>query len=80
GTALYVPVPVCVFEPGGVSQRAVRYGRVEQFYIRARLGLTSFLVNILIYGLQAASSALRAASPGLYWALRKRRIWRAMAR
>jgi putative colanic acid biosynthesis glycosyltransferase len=80
GTALYVPVPVCVFEPGGVSQRAVRRGRAEQFHIRERLGLASLPVNTLIYGLQAASSALRAAAPGLYWALRRRRIWRAMAR
>ncbi|MCB9978038.1 MAG: glycosyltransferase [Rhodospirillales bacterium] len=80
GPVLYVPRPICLFERGGLSQRALHVGRREQFHSRAALGLVSPLANRLIYGTQLAASLLKSAAPGLYWAFRARRSSRAMAR
>lgn len=86
GSALFIPGAICLFERGGLSQKAVRLGRQEQYKSRARQGLVCWPVNLGIYGLQAGASALRAAAPGLYWALRSfdgaglLRKWRAMVR
>lgn len=80
GAALYVPRPICLFECGGLSQRAVRTGRTEQFQSRAALRLVSPATNVFIYAIQTAASFLRACTPGLYWLLRTRRVSRAMAR
>ncbi|MCB9963695.1 MAG: glycosyltransferase [Rhodospirillales bacterium] len=62
--------PICLFEAGGLSQRAVTQGRREQFLIRRTLKLVSPPVNYLIYVLQSIVMALRQNAPQIYWLLR----------
>lgn len=70
GAQRRLPFPVCVFAPGGVSQRRARLGRVEQFRIRRELGVCALPVNTAIALAQTLLMALRRAAPGLYWRLR----------
>lgn len=69
---LYCPFPICDFEPGGLSQRNVRLGRIEQFRARAELKAVGLPANAAIYAGQSALMALRRAAPGLYWAIKRR--------
>lgn len=71
GVILYCPFPVCIFEPGGVSQTQVRYGRIEQFKIRRELESCGIHTNIAIYMGQASVLMFRRSLPGLYWRLKK---------
>ncbi len=70
-TCLYVPIPICVFRAGGISQKNVRLGRSEQFAIREKHGTVSRPKNALTYALQTVSWGFRACAPGLYWALKR---------
>lgn len=70
---LYLPFPVCVFEPGGISQKNARLGRREQFKIRDELKSCPPWQNIAIYLGQAALMALRQIFPKIYWFLKKLR-------
>lgn len=72
-SGLYVPVAVCVFEPGGLSQRQARAGRVEQWRIRRDLRACGELQNAMIFAAQTALMTLRRACPGLYWFLKRAR-------
>jgi putative colanic acid biosynthesis glycosyltransferase len=72
GSALYVPEPLCVFEPGGVSQQQAETGRREQFRARRDLGLAGPVRNRLIYAGQSFLWLLRKKYPALYWAVRSR--------
>ncbi|NBX65540.1 MAG: glycosyltransferase [Proteobacteria bacterium] len=67
-TVQYVPVAVCIFEEGGISQRRVKQGRDEQTAIRRELGINAPFIDIV----QFAASALKKLFPVLYWALRSR--------
>ena len=71
-TCLYLPVPVCVFRSGGISQKNVTLGRNEQFAIRQKQRATSLPQNVLTYALQTVSWGFRACAPGLYWRIRNR--------
>lgn len=62
----YLPLPVCVFESGGLSQKKPALGRGEQFMVRARLKIANPMANISIYLLQSAAWTLRSISPGFY--------------
>ncbi len=66
----YWPRPLCVFEPGGLSQRAPSQGRREQARIRSELGMASAMENFLVGARQSAAWRLRARFPGLYRRLR----------
>lgn len=70
---LYMPFPVCVFEPGGVSQTSAKAGRREQFRSRAKLRLCSPVENLTIYAAQTVLWTFRTAFPRLYWALKSSR-------
>jgi putative colanic acid biosynthesis glycosyltransferase len=70
---LYCPFPVCIFEPGGVSQQLVTLGRKEQFLARRELEACNIAVNAATYGGQAAAMTVRRAYPRLYWFLRNLR-------
>lgn len=70
-TIARVNFPVCVFEPGGLSQRESLRGRGEQFALRARRGCPA-IKNGMIFTLQSGLWALRAAVPELYWHLKAR--------
>ncbi|GJL86154.1 MAG: glycosyl transferase [Micavibrio sp.] len=63
---LYCKYPVCVFEPGGVSQRKALQGRAEQFQIRKNLG-TKDSVNAAVFVAQTIAWNFRKIFPSLYW-------------
>lgn len=67
----YCPFPICVFEPGGVSQTAARTGRIEQFCIREELDTCPRHLNAALYLAQTVWLALRRAMPGVYWAIKR---------
>ncbi len=69
--ALYIPIPACVFESGGVSQQNPVTGRKEQSAIRKKLGLCGPLRNTLIETRQALAWFLRKKHPALFWRLKK---------
>jgi putative colanic acid biosynthesis glycosyltransferase len=69
---LYCPLPICLFEPGGISQRQVKLGRREQFIIRREVFLCPLWKNILIFTAQIFTMALRRTAPSLYWRLKQR--------
>ncbi len=67
---LYVPMAICDFEPGGISQQQASKGRKEQYEIRKELGLCSDTKNAAITAAQACLWRLRALFPNLYWHLK----------
>ena len=69
-TCLYIPLPICVFEAGGLSQRNVTLGRKEQFAIRKKNSVTFIPRNAAIYAAQMVSWSFRSCAPGLYWRLK----------
>lgn len=68
GTVKYIPLPICIFESGGISQQKTTLGRHEQKQIREELGLKAPFVAVL----QALAVHIKKLMPWLYWALRKR--------
>lgn len=70
--AQHLPIPICVFEPGGISQQQTKIGRNEQFKIRKELKLCSALSNHIITSLQRINMAFRNIAPNLYWTLKQR--------
>lgn len=68
---LYVPIPICIFEAGGVSQKNVKLGRDEQFIARAKNKSCSVFMNHAIRTGQILRYALRQYAPKLYWNLLK---------
>jgi len=66
----YRPLPICIFEQGGLSQKQVRLGRIEQFSIRRAAGF-SMIQSAIIYAKQSITMLLRRLFPALYWGLRK---------
>lgn len=67
---IYIPLALCVFESGGISQQKVRQGRIEQFKIR-RAHKIPLLENSLVFILQTALYQLRRFFPKIYWFLKK---------
>lgn len=65
-----MPLPVCIFEPGGISQQKVRLGRNEQYTVRRELKVCSNVKNIFIYAVQTVAMFARRVMPGLYWRFR----------
>lgn len=68
---LYCPFPVCIFEQGGISQRQVKQGRVEQFKARKELKICALHLNAGIYCAQSLLMMLRRYVPQFYWALKR---------
>ncbi len=68
----YMPVPLCIFESGGLSQQNAHIGRREQFEIRQHLKLLPRWRSALLYGQQSLGWAFRSFCPALFWHLRKR--------
>lgn len=63
---IYAPLPVCLFQGGGISQQRARDGRREEYMIRERLNLTSQPENVWIYLRQTMAWKLRTRFPNLY--------------
>ncbi|PWG62950.1 glycosyltransferase family 2 protein [Spiribacter halobius] len=69
----YLPLPICGFEPDGVSQRYPLRGRRDQFAVRRKNG-ESYLVAAALFGGQTLAWLWRRMWPTGYWLL-KRRLW-----
>ena len=67
---LYIPLPICIFESGGISQKNAYLGRKEQYKIRQELNICSVPINILIYAAQTLIWQLHLYLPNLYWHLK----------
>jgi putative colanic acid biosynthesis glycosyltransferase len=67
----YIPAPICIFEPGGISQQQTQQGRLEQFQIRKNLNLCSPMQNHIITTLQSLNMIFRNIAPNLYWSLKR---------
>ena len=71
----YVPAAICIFETGGISQRNMRHGRIEQYKARQKAGCT-VLKNFYIYGGQTVTAAIKRLTPDLYSGLRSKIVER----
>lgn len=67
---LYLPFPICIFEAGGLSQRHVTIGRLEQFKIR-KAHKVSLLRNSFIFAVQTLIYNIRKYLPKFYWFLKR---------
>lgn len=65
-----VPFSICIFDPGGISQKNVRQGRDEQFRIRSELGFCPLWKNISVYTAQIMAMLIRRSLPNFYWKVR----------
>ena len=55
----YIPCAICLFERGGISQRQMKLGRVEQFKIRRSLKLCTLPMAMAIYTGQTVRAYLK---------------------
>lgn len=67
----YWPRPVCVFEPGGISQKQASKGRMQQLLIRRELGISLPLAELMTITRQTLALTIRRLCPKLYWRLRE---------
>ena len=65
----YIPAAICIFETGGISQRNMRLGRIEQYEARQKAGC-GVLKNRLVYIVQSLSALLKTIAPRFYEALK----------
>ncbi len=70
---IYIPIPICVFEVGGVSQINAKLGRDEQFTSRQHNKSCSVLLNHIIRIGQVCRLTVRKYLPRLYWNLLRNR-------
>lgn len=61
----YVPAALCVFETGGISQRNMTSGRMEQFRARKSHGMQPWM-NMAVFAGQTAAAAVKRLSPRIY--------------
>ncbi len=69
---IHVPVIICDFESGGLSQRNAGQGRKEQFMIRRKMGIP-LSVCAMMYLKQRIVQEIRRRAPALFWHVRSRR-------
>ncbi|MCB1592490.1 MAG: glycosyltransferase [Alphaproteobacteria bacterium] len=70
---IYVPIPVCSFQGGGISQQRAQEGRREEFLIRERLKLVTLPQNVWIYFRQTLAWKARLWFPKLYQNMKGRK-------
>ena len=66
----YIQQPVCIFETGGISQKNVLNGRIEQFKIRRQHGI-HLLNATAIFLIQTLFYQLRTFLPSIYWIIKR---------
>ncbi len=69
GLITYIPIPICIFETGGVSQTNAKQGRDEQFISRQKNKSCGQFQNYLIRLIQLFRYKIRKYIPLLYWNL-----------
>lgn len=62
----YIPIPLCLFESGGISERNALKGRWEQVKIRHALK-QNLWDNLITFSTQSIVYRLRRLSPKIYW-------------
>lgn len=68
--SLHIPIPICTFELGGLSQQNAFEGRRQQYIIRGTLRVGPQYLNFLVFAVQTLSWNLRVHAPPLYYALK----------
>jgi putative colanic acid biosynthesis glycosyltransferase len=68
----YIPLPICIFESGGVSQQRADIGRREQSLIRKKLRLCDPVSNAAITAWQRLAWDLRQKYPKIYHGVKAR--------
>lgn len=71
-SVMSIPMPICIFESGGLSQTNVKTGRDEQFESRQNNKSCPLLINHAIRAAQIIRYALRQHMPEIYWHLLRR--------
>jgi putative colanic acid biosynthesis glycosyltransferase len=66
-TAHYIPSPSSIFETGGLSQKNVKQGRLEQVKIREQLGLSAPWTPYRQY----VAQTVKSISCPLYWFIKR---------
>ena len=69
-TIHHIPLPLCLFESGGISQQKVLQGRREQFDIRKQHGISP-VKNVTIFLGQSGFYLCRRLFPSFYWRLKR---------
>lgn len=69
-TIQHIPLPFCLFESGGLSERNAFKGRIEQFRIRKNSG-QNFFDNLKVFLNQTMVYSIRCLSPKTYWFLKR---------
>lgn len=69
-TIYYLTDPICIFVGGGISQKQVMQGRIEQLKIRHNRGIPIHK-NIATFLLQSGAYFLRRFFPHIYWHLKR---------
>lgn len=62
----YMPKPICIFEPGGISQQNAMLGRREQYIIREKLEMVPQPKNLWIFIAQTSAWRTKKSFPFLY--------------
>lgn len=68
--SIHIPIPICNFEFGGLSQQNAFEGRRQQYIIRETLRVIPLPLNVLVFVLQTLLWNLRVHTPPLYHALK----------
>ncbi|MCK5284695.1 MAG: glycosyltransferase [Alphaproteobacteria bacterium] len=70
---LYLPVPLCIFESGGISQQNAQLGRKEQMQIRKENKISNTFTNAMIYTIQNLMWKIRQIAPNFYWRIKSKK-------
>ncbi len=62
----YIPLALCIYESGGISQQQAELGRREQAAIRSKLKLCNPVTNSAIQLVQSVAWTMRQKYPRLY--------------
>ncbi len=73
GRARYLPLPLCIFEKGGLSESAAATGRADVWRVQREVLRMPLAARLAVRLMHRASHGLKGLSPGLYRALRFRR-------
>lgn len=66
----YIPMPLCIFEGGGISQTSAKLGRDEQYKIRQNHHISGARKT---YIMQTLAWKFRSMFPSLFWTLKNMR-------
>lgn len=73
GRAIYLPTPLCVFEKGGLSERAAAAGRADVWRVQKEVLRMPLVSRLAVRLAQMSVHGLKSLSPDIYRALRFRK-------